>query len=635
MAERKKKRKPWVRLPIRIGPWTGPGSSGEGEPWIEGDAVRIGPWTGPTGSGIASLYKSASDRMTNAAALRQAYRQMERQPVIVAPGVEPQPDPAYAIKRMTPDLVMPETADPWARQVIAGPERFNALNRPMVMRKDVIPITPWSEQPLSELEAPQADFSTALTPWAQQPLSELQAASPDFSFITPWSQQPLSELQAMGVPPQLQPVQGQTELAYPTAAPEMPVPTDAWGYPVDPQQLVADVLSGKKANPPNPMQAAIDSAPKNGLPQTDATPVAAVGHGGGGVGGWLQQAMPETYGLFAGEKSPEAARAAARVAASGGAPANPMQAAVDAAPAKNIVDTPDEFAEKWFPNVKITNEQPKKQLTVGDVGTAISDLWNNTGTDATAKPGGARPATAPATPATATPGGAANPLQAAVDAAGPPGTATAHPAVATTAPVAATPGDDLATALQEYRELFKGFDITPANPAQEKADREAERAGERTKQLAMLAFAGGITKGAGPGWEGIGEGFTNAATAYDKGFERYQEALQDSANRYDTRADREMELEKAIRTGAFTLATERRKTAREEAETRRKENIANITKQMEMEQKLIFPERKEGDMPLTPEQEEAMERRKRDFLRRYQIAIGMNEPVRQGRNVSG
>lgn len=189
--------------------------------------------------------------------------------------------------------------------------------------------------------------------------------------------------------------------------------------------------------------------------------------------------------------------------------------------------------------------------------------------------------------------------------------------------------------MEEYKAVFGDLDVTPRNPAQERADAEAERARDRTKQLAMLAFAGGVTKSGGAGWEGIGEGFTNAASAYDKGFQRYQEALQDSANRYDSQADRELEMEKAMRTGAFSLTLERRKAAREQEEAARKEKVALITKLFDDEQKLFFPERKEGDLPLSPEEAEAQERRKMDFIRRRELGEREGKYVRAGANLNG
>lgn len=86
-----------------------------------------------------------------------------------------------------------------------------------------------------------------------------------------------------------------------------------------------------------------------------------------------------------------------------------------------------------------------------------------------------------------------------------------------------------------YRELYEQLGIGPrptGNPMQDKADEYAQREMKRTRLLAQLAFASGLTAAGGPGWDQIGKGFANAAGVYDQGHARYLKALQNSADRY-------------------------------------------------------------------------------------------------------
>ena len=110
-----------------------------------------------------------------------------------------------------------------------------------------------------------------------------------------------------------------------------------------------------------------------------------------------------------------------------------------------------------------------------------------------------------------------------------------------------------------------------SNPAQDRADAEAERQNKRTGLLAQLALAGGMAQGAGGAWEGVGQGFLNAASVYDKGFARYQAALQSSADRYGRDAIRQQTVDVAKKKAAFDLWTNQATLRREETKDRRSE----------------------------------------------------------------
>lgn len=104
------------------------------------------------------------------------------------------------------------------------------------------------------------------------------------------------------------------------------------------------------------------------------------------------------------------------------------------------------------------------------------------------------------------------------------------------APAAETPVDPYQEAIDK---LSKYFGTVPVvNPKQDEADAWAAREKNRTALLAQLAFAGGLTAAGGAGWEQVGKGFLAAGIAYDEGFQRYSDALQNSADQYSTAAER-------------------------------------------------------------------------------------------------
>lgn len=128
--------------------------------------------------------------------------------------------------------------------------------------------------------------------------------------------------------------------------------------------------------------------------------------------------------------------------------------------------------------------------------------------------------------------------------------------------------DESADPFAPYRQLYDQLGMpqrSTENPAQEKADAYAQREMDRTRLLARLAFAAGLTNAGGPGWSDIGAGFTNAAQAYDQGHERYLKALQGSADRYQSQRDQayEDQVRRASTIADLYTSGEKQKTERE------------------------------------------------------------------------
>jgi hypothetical protein len=136
-------------------------------------------------------------------------------------------------------------------------------------------------------------------------------------------------------------------------------------------------------------------------------------------------------------------------------------------------------------------------------------------------------------------------------------------------PSATSPDGIASDSLEFATKLAKalGYPEAPSvsNPKQDAADAYAAHEMDRTRLLAQLAFASGMTAGSGGAWEGIGQGFAAAANTYDKGFNRYQKALDNSANRY---ADQQKEqyayqAKRAATLGDLYSASENQKLAHE------------------------------------------------------------------------
>lgn len=84
--------------------------------------------------------------------------------------------------------------------------------------------------------------------------------------------------------------------------------------------------------------------------------------------------------------------------------------------------------------------------------------------------------------------------------------------------------NDLETRLRVLKEFFPTPPERPAQPVDQGSEKD------RMRYMAQLALAGGLTAAGGPGWRQIGQGFSNAASVYGRGFDRYQKAMQRQAD---------------------------------------------------------------------------------------------------------
>jgi hypothetical protein len=107
---------------------------------------------------------------------------------------------------------------------------------------------------------------------------------------------------------------------------------------------------------------------------------------------------------------------------------------------------------------------------------------------------------------------------------------------------------------KQIETLFPPLDQT--NPKQDIADAAAERQLAKDALLAQLALGGSMMMGAGKQWEGMGQGFIAAAGVFDKGFNRYQNALQDSADRYRQTQKDSQTYETAKKSAMLSLITQ-------------------------------------------------------------------------------
>ena len=124
----------------------------------------------------------------------------------------------------------------------------------------------------------------------------------------------------------------------------------------------------------------------------------------------------------------------------------------------------------------------------------------------------------------------------------------------TPTPTAAPPAGVL-DGINPYLKALQEFFPNPptGNLAQQKADANAESEKRRTALLAQLAFASGLTSAGGGSWKEMGQGFAAAGQVYDQGFERYQAALQDSADRMQKQNNTAYETDIAKREAALKL----------------------------------------------------------------------------------
>lgn len=157
------------------------------------------------------------------------------------------------------------------------------------------------------------------------------------------------------------------------------------------------------------------------------------------------------------------------------------------------------------------------------------------------------------------------------------------------------------------------------NPTQEQADDYGLDARERAKNMAQLAFFAGITNAAGGNWTAVGQGLTNAGAAYDTGFQRYQQALQDKATRSQTQNDQRYSDEVSRTNSAVDLYSKNQqlelqkiKTMQDKYEQSRREILDRFKTE----------EPKLGDYP-TPEDQSRWE----EWRKRFGVSMERNAYV--------
>lgn len=125
--------------------------------------------------------------------------------------------------------------------------------------------------------------------------------------------------------------------------------------------------------------------------------------------------------------------------------------------------------------------------------------------------------------------------------AGPTGQAAPMPSPVVTPATAATVDPQqqaLADIMQQKALINSIYPERPVdNSAQDKADAELEKDRSRSSSEAMLALMAGIAQGSGGIWTGVGRGLAGAGQAYEDGFNRYQKALQNKADRVKSNND--------------------------------------------------------------------------------------------------
>lgn len=138
---------------------------------------------------------------------------------------------------------------------------------------------------------------------------------------------------------------------------------------------------------------------------------------------------------------------------------------------------------------------------------------------------------------------------------------------ATTTP---TIGDQL----QQYKDfidqIYPKADLSET-PTQKQAEAYAANEMKRTALLAQLAMSSGILAQAGYG--DVAKGFAAAGSVYDKGFQRYQDALTTKGESEMARRDASYKNDLLRSQAAYKLMADQQALNKEEIEKRRKENI--------------------------------------------------------------
>ena len=556
MAERE----PWWRLPVTIGPYTGPGSSGGGAPWYQGDFATVGPWTGPEGGGIAQLYKSFNKAITDA---QRRSRGDQR------------------LSKREKEAVKEQLSEQMIRDLMPGAEaRPDLSGRPIELREPRVPsaatgVTIASPPPYAG-RAPATGF-TLYPPAEGYPgpaTGQTISSGPDRTQGPPMSaMRPLEASPTIMVGGERDPME-----------PPLGTPIDVTGGiqslfndpRLEPKAVVPETLVDPRFTDPNLPKAAtpleefitkdpryetdpgIRSGPEvfNDIYRQMTPPVeykngrAMIRDEKGRLVPYTDPSTtttdPESLVFNATKPVREAAAAVVDKAKAAGRdvvtaltpaegvtlPADPrLFSATDEARPMLGPPIPPELAAPVQGPPMPYEMQPGLTVPSTEVLPAATEE---------------KPVVAPAI---------AEPALVQLDPTKLPGVSTE------TSTGALTPADYI----NQMKQYFPDLDFEN-NPKQALADANARRDLERTKMLAQLTLAGGMVMGAGKSWEGLGKGFLGAAETYDKGFEKYQNALQDSADRWGEQNKARQAYDLARTTAGLDLYT---KTMEQERADRR------------------------------------------------------------------
>lgn len=128
--------------------------------------------------------------------------------------------------------------------------------------------------------------------------------------------------------------------------------------------------------------------------------------------------------------------------------------------------------------------------------------------------------------------------------------------------------------LQQYKDFIKSVypkQDTSDSDQQKRSDKFSEDGLKRARLMAQLALSAGITAQAGFG--DVAKGLAAAGTEYDQGFKRYQDALQDSADREMSKRDLNYRGDLLQSQAAYKLMTDQQTIGREAVEKHRAENM--------------------------------------------------------------
>jgi|SRR6478736_1804293 len=199
------------------------------------------------------------------------------------------------------------------------------------------------------------------------------------------------------------------------------------------------------------------------------------------------------------------------------------------------------------------------------------------------------------------------------------------PPTPVTAPVTAPASAD---PLEEIRRQKAMVDaIYPKMPTQDYGqsaiDAELGKNKDRANLLAQLAFFSGITKGAGGSWEGVGAGLAGAGQAHQKGFDRYQTALENRAKRMQGSADKRYSDDTKRSDAAFGLYKHNQDLEKARL-TDNRQRIKERLDALDTEWKTLMEANKPGDFD-TDEKRKARDNATRNWRIRRQRLVGYDD----------